>query len=261
MATFAEWHLVQFTADMRRREPRNVGVAVTVGEEWRLRLFAVDPKTHAVDGRALRRMQLTKDDYAAWVEYYTLMMGDGGVDRIRRSQRMRPAEFRMIVGGQTELHTDLDSFIENLFGEMVQADKTSHDDPSKELRRRVEKVLDIADISPAPDFVVPGKWGDAADAIPFNYGYQNGQLHLMDRLQLHQGSIERSKMIARDFNARANAAMEADSAHSFIAFYSQSAVDDVNDSSILAPLWRVGHIVDVDHIGEAAEELRAHIYG
>lgn len=82
----------------------------------------------------------------------------------------------------------------------------------------------------------------------------------MDRLQLGRTSIEQSKMVARDFNARARAVLDAGTANSFIAFYSGEVVDQIGDS-VLAPLWKVGHIVDVDQPPRrAADELLGYIY-
>lgn len=46
----AMWHLIRYTADMRRKEPRNVGVAVSVGDAWSVKLFAVDEAGN-IDGR------------------------------------------------------------------------------------------------------------------------------------------------------------------------------------------------------------------
>lgn len=91
--------------------------------------------------------------------------------------------------------------------------------------------------------------------MKFNYAYTNGQTHLMDRLQLHYPSVETSKMIARDFNARVTAARSAGAAQSFIAFYSGEAVDEMGTDSMLTPIFKVAELVDVDDIGSAAEDL------
>lgn len=257
MASFAEWHLIQFTADLRRHEPRNVGVVATDGQQWQLRLFGVDPDSRTVDGRSLRRIRnLTKDDYARWVEYYHSMIMDGRVDRVLQSQRKHPTEFRLVNGGQSELRNSLSEFVSDLYDEMVRDDVQSSENHSKLLQSKVERVLTAADISPNPDVVIRGRWGDRYDDIPFNYGYANGKLHLMDRVQLHQISEDQSKMIARDFNARAHAVMDAGTADSFVAFYSQSAVDELGGDSVLAPLWGVAKIVDVDDTRSAARDLR-----
>lgn len=261
MASFAEWHLIQFTQDMRRREPKNIGVAATDGTEWLVRLFGVDPRSTDIDGRSLRRFGLLKDDYAQWVMYFQTMIGEGRIDQVRRSQRHRPSEFRLVSGGYTELHGPLTTFIDSLYVDLVSAEAPAPADPARVLQAKVETVLSRAHIEPQADPLVQGRW-DATheEQIRFDYGYTNGKLHLMDRLQLTRASVDRSKILARDFNARAKAVLEAGSADSFIAFYSQSIVDDIGDA-VLAPLWAVGEIVNVDDEKLGARKLLDHIYG
>lgn len=262
MRSFAEWHLIQFTQNMRRREPRNVGVVATDGIDWRLRLFAVDPRTAAVDGRPLRRFHLLKDEYAQWATYFQVMVSEGRIDQIKESQRRRPAEFRLVTGGHTELTTTLDRFVDTLYTELV-AEVTNEvaEDRATVLQSKVANVLERAGIKPIIEPIIQGLWGDSdhEDRIRFDYSFTNGKLHLMDRLQLARPSLEQSKIVARDFNARARAVRDAGAANSFIAFYSGEVVNQIGDS-VLTPLWKVGHTVDVDQPGAAARDLQDYIY-
>ncbi|QAY17643.1 hypothetical protein SEA_MARTEENA_39 [Gordonia phage Marteena] len=261
MPEYAEWHLIQFTQDVRRREPRNVGLAVTDGKAWRVRMFATSP-AGSVNGRALRTLRLSKDDYAQWVSYYFELLGAGNIEQVRRSQQRRPTEFRVIPGGHAELRDNLSSFTDTLFRELVHDEQTvAPESPSRALEAKVEDVLRIAQIDPVPAPLVPAVWdGDIKDDVHFDYMFTNGKVHLMDRLQLSQTSTEQAKILARDFNARAHAVEKAGYANSFIAFYSQDVVDAIGDS-VLAPLWRVGEIIDVDDLENAAGGLRHYIYG
>ncbi len=85
MSSFAEWHLIQFTPDLRRREPLNIGVAATDGAEWQLRLFGVDSKSAQIDGRGVKkRFHLLKDDYSPWVTYFQTMVSEGRIEQIQR---------------------------------------------------------------------------------------------------------------------------------------------------------------------------------
>ncbi len=168
-----------------------------------------------------------------------------------------------MAGGRTELHTPLTAFIDTLFDQLVVIDhRPATEDRATILRHRVEQVLRSARIEPdAEEAVVEGRWdAQHEDQIRFDYSYTNGRLHLMDRLQLGRKSIEQSKMVARDFNARARAVLDAGTANSFIAFYSGEIVEEIGDA-VLAPLWKIGHIVDVDRPKQAADELRDYIYG
>ena len=263
MAKLIEWHLIQYTPDMRRREPRNIGVAATDGEEWKVELFGVDARTGLVNGRALRRYGVLRDDYVQWADYYRSVIPTDGVDRVLRSQRLHPTEFRIIKGGHTEATTSFTDFVRDLYQSVVDDDDPGSPSANwaKELERKVESVLQVAEIHPEVDVHVPAKWGDQQDSIEFDYEFTNGQVHLMDRVQLHRRSLDEAKVIARDFNARVTAVRDAGSVSSFIAFYSQQAVDELGTDIVLAPLWRVAKTVDVDQMPTvAAEEVRHHMY-
>ncbi|GAB07612.1 hypothetical protein GII30_08900 [Gordonia amarae] len=113
------WHLIQYTADMRRREPRNVGVAATDGAGWVVRMLGVG-RSGVIDAKALRRLNLAKSDYEPWVRYYADTLGEGGIERVMASQRRRPGEFRVIPGGDDELSGSLDECAGQLFAELVE---------------------------------------------------------------------------------------------------------------------------------------------
>ncbi|MEV0031412.1 hypothetical protein [Nocardia sp. NPDC050793] len=260
----AMWHLIQFTPDMRRKEPRNIGVAVAVEGQWAIKLYAVDSRGQ-INGRALRRFGLTKDGYSGWVDYYTDMILEGSWEQVIRSQQRRPTEFRLITGGYVPASGNAHEVAENLYADLV-AREEQHGEPwAKLLRQRVENALAMAEIHPQPDVAVPAVWGDSQDAdeqetVKFDYQYTNGQLHLMDRLQLHQASVDNSKIIAREFHARVTAARTAGASRSFIAFYSGEALNEMNTDSMLTPIFKVAGIVDVDHADHAADELLRLIY-
>ncbi|PKV81044.1 hypothetical protein ATK86_5490 [Nocardia fluminea] len=257
----AGWHLIQFTTNSRRKEPRNIGVAAEVRGQWVLKLFAVDDSGQ-IDGRALRRFGLTKDSYADWVEYYTHMLTvEGNPDQVIRSQQRRPGEFRLIPGGHTTSDATAVEFADQLFRELVVTDEPTASEPwARLLKQRVETVLRVAQVEPQPDVEVFASWGDdpAAgdlDAVKFDYQVNGDRTHLMDRLQLHRVNVDTSKSIAREFNARVTAARAAGAASSFIAFYSGEAVDAMSSDSMLTPVFKVAKIVDVDNTRQAVEDI------
>ncbi|WP_327145233.1 hypothetical protein [Nocardia sp. NBC_01327] len=252
----AIWHLIQYTSDMRRKEPRNIGVAVAVDGQWAIKLFGVD-EAGGINGRALRRYGLSKDGYASWVDYYSDMILAGRWERVVETQQRRPAEFRLVPGGYIRALGTAADVAASLFAELVQREEQHGEPRAKILRQHVEATLELAEVHPQLDITVEASWGeDAADDVKFDYAYTNGQRHLMHRLQLHQTSSDASKMVAREFNARVTAARSAGAARSFIAFYSGEAIDEMGGDSMLTPVWKVAHIVDVDDTIKAAEALR-----
>ncbi|GAF48824.1 hypothetical protein [Rhodococcus wratislaviensis] len=255
----AAWHLIQYTADLRRKEPRNVGVVAQVDGEWAIRMFAVDGEDQSVNGHRLRTLRLTKDGYENWVRYYHRLTESGSWDEILRHQARRPSEFTVRKGGFVSTQQSASDLVQRLYNELVETADHSVS-RAKLLQAQVESVLTIAEIAPAVEVAVPARWdrgtqAEQDDSVPFNYAYTNGQQHLMDRLQLHQNSVSMSTMIARDFNARVTAASAARTAESFIAFYSGEAIDEMGSDAMLTPIFKVAHIVDVDDPEAAADSL------
>lgn len=252
----AAWHLIQYTADMRRREPRNIGVAVEIDGVWAIQLVGTDDEG-VVDGRSLRRFGLTKDAYEGWAEYYRNMILSGNYPQVLRSQLKRPTEFRLLAGGYLETSRSAQDTAANLFADLVHRDEVASEPHAKALRRKVERTLEVAQIQAQPDVTVEAKWGpsgSASDDVEFDYSYMNGQRHLMHRLQLHHPSADQAKVVSRDFNARVEGARSAGAARSFVAFYSAEALDAMGDG-VLSPAWRVATTIDVDQPEEAADQL------
>lgn len=255
-----EWHLIQFTSDLKRKEPRNIGVVAGSDGQWELRLVGADYSGSVTTGA--RRFGLPKSAYAPWVAYYTRMVRAGRIADVLVSQRHRPTEFRLVSGGVIMGQQEVSDVVDSLFGELVDTEaKKPAEDRAKVLRRNVEKALELANIVPIPEVEVHARWGigdDEAseydDDVRFDYSYTNGQVHLMDRLQLHQPSVEQARILARDFNARVSGVRATGVAQSFVAFYSGAALDGLGDA-VLAPVWRVAHSIDVDRPGRAAGEL------
>lgn len=256
-----DWYLIQFTSDLRRKEPRNIGVAAESGGRWVVRFVGTDAQSNVTSGA--RRFGLTKSVYAPWVEYYSKMIVNGHLDSILTSQRRRPTEFRLLRGGVVITDDHLDDVADALFRDLVDGEtRKPTEDRAKVLKGKVERVLQLAQIEPTAEVSVHARWGhdhnvgatDYDDDVRFDYSYTNGQVHLMDRLQLHQPSVEQARVLARDFNARVSGVREAGVADSFVAFYSGSALDELGDA-ILAPVWRVAHSIDVDSPKEAAGQV------
>ncbi|MGV9585506.1 hypothetical protein [Nocardia farcinica] len=257
----AAWHLIQFTTNSRRKEPRNIGVATEVRGQWAIKLFAVDDAGR-IDGRALRRYGLTKDGYADWVEYYThMLITEGDPEQVLRTQQRRPAEFRLIPGGHTQSDIGASEFAEKLYRELVITDEPAASEPwARMLKQRVETVLEVAQVHTQPDVEVTAAWGDDPtngdlDVVKFDYRTVGDCTFLMDRLQLHRVNIDTSKSVAREFNARVTAAKAAGAASGFLGFYSGEALEAMNSDSMLTPAFKVATVVDVDNTRQAVDEV------
>ncbi|GGK54858.1 hypothetical protein [Nocardia camponoti] len=257
----ATWHLIQYTADMRRKEPRNIGVAVTVGDECAIKFFGVEAGGR-IDGRQLRRYGLSQDAYSDWVNYYTTMLlHHRDAARVLDSQRRRPTEFRLILAGQSTSADNACTLAERLYRELVAGEEsTASEQWSRVLKQRVDAALSAAQVQTTADVEVGARWGEGdADAVTFDYRCGGEQPALMDRLQLHRVNLESAKSVAREFNARVTAARSAGARDKFIAFYSGQAVEQMASPTILTPIRGVANVIDVDNEERAVDAIHYHL--
>lgn len=252
----ATWYVVKCVPDPRRREPRNVGVVLNASDRWASRFFAEDPETGNVDGRRLKGLGVDADVYKSWVDYYRRKSSSEGWEDVARLQRQRPHSFFTERGGYLlDDVTDLYGTLNQLFADIV-GERQSRTDPTDALRAQVDAIFQRASITPVETPVVRASWGrrhEVFDDVEFDLGYTNGQLHLMDRINV---SSPQASVTARDFWARAEAARRAGAADSFVAFYSSGSVSDPDHlDSVLRPLEDQAYVVDVDDPSQALSTI------
>lgn len=252
-----KWYIVKFMRDMRRREPRNVGIVVRQEGRWASRFFGEDPKTGQIDGRTLRSIGATADVYRSWAEYYRRKSTDLGWPDVDRLQRQRPHSFFVENGGVLlGAHDDLGLTLEQLFVELV-GEPHHRETPADALRESVDEIFQRAHIVPTESPTVEARWEHGAELteVSFDFGYTNGQLHLMDRLN---AGAPNASMAARDFWARAQAARLGAGVQSFVVFYSSSSArDNRHLDEVLRPVENQAHAIDVDRPDAALEEISA----
>lgn len=245
----ATWHLIQYMADPRRREPRNVGIALDTPDGWFLRFVGEDTQGR-ISGQKIRSHHLKKDVYETWVRYYRRKAAESSWQDVEKLHASKPSNFTSAVAGQLfETEADWLATLSSLFTTLVEEEKQAT--PAEIFREKIERVFEIAQIVPSRDIEVPGRWADQAEEvpIPFDFGYQNGQYHVMDGV-----SVSRRQSIT-DFKARMDAVIRSHEVNSCIAFYEESAADSEHLEAILRPL-EVGAItIPVDDEIAAAESL------
>lgn len=254
MAT--DWYLLQYTPDLRRREPLNVGVVVDAGEDFAMRVVGMNAQG-AIDGRQVRRFSgLTADAMREWVGYYQRAITRGDWDRALTLHLRRRTPFAVVRGGTDLSNRAAREVATSLFEDLVANRSTERKDYLALLHQRTETALKLADLTVEQDVVAAAQWDDGTkDQVTFDYRHENGQVHFMHRLQLHQASPDQSKNLALAFNASVVAAMRAGAAKSFTAFYSQEVIDEIGDG-VLRPIWSVANTVNVDDQNEAVDSLR-----
>lgn len=70
------WLIAKYVRDLRRREPRNVGIILFSGDRVLARFLAEDPaEAEKIDGRAIRHQFGSPTNYRAWVHYWRSAAG------------------------------------------------------------------------------------------------------------------------------------------------------------------------------------------
>lgn len=256
----ATWYLVQYTHDLNRREPRNVGVLLHAPGGW-LSKFLGETSTGDIRGTAIRHLHGSVEVYRSWVEYFRRKVASDDWASIDRIQGGRQRNYAARLGG-----TILDpgghtwhQTLERLYQDMVGAEpappvrggRTSH------LLDATERVLAESGITPERSVRVPALFdkGGQITHVPFRYSYVNGQVHLMDLVQSHV-TPEQAGADARELRARVDATRRAKSANSFVVFYASSLLREDYADQVLLPIEDESHTVDVDNENEAIDAMR-----
>lgn len=255
-STAASWYLVKYMADPRRREPRNVGVLLRHRDQWLTR-FAGE-QDGEIQARSVRSFGLDPEVYRTWVDYYRRKAAADAWEDVERLQRHRIANFYAEPAGMiVEDNRPAEALLDELFRQMVTAPKISEQKPNP-LRAATVDVLTRARVSYQEDVTVPARFSDAGKltTVSFPLGYQNGQVHLMDMIPI----TGKAGMRSRELWARIRAASLAESAKSFLVFYSAAqATSSAQEEEALLPLEETAITVDVDDRVTAAETVADYV--
>lgn len=207
----------------------------------------------------LKKADIPREPYEAWLDYYRRKAEEDDWEGVVRAQRRRPASFAASEGGQIAAaangwQAELDRLYAELVTEPGQAGSAAASVGAK-LREQVAVILGRADIAPQIRVSVEGRFGEQGRAVPiaFDFGFVNGQQHLIDALPL---GGPRGIETALAFNARASAVLRAKTAKSFFAFYDSAAVTGGRREEILVALEGVANTVDLTDTDEAVETMR-----
>lgn len=73
-----QWYLAKYTPDLRRREPRNVGVIVFVGGRVLSRFLGEDAQDpEKIDGRTVRHQVGSTHNYKDWIHFWRVSAAKG----------------------------------------------------------------------------------------------------------------------------------------------------------------------------------------
>ncbi len=173
-----EWLLAKYMPDLRRREPRNVGVVVFADARAVMRFRGMRPDG-SVDGRAAPVAAV--EVYKGWIEYWQYLAGVT-TDPDEWCRHRSFENYWMERGGEL-LAGDIDEpgvLLEHLYRELVE----DVADVEWRLADRVEAILQQAELTYDVSFRRPYRViaEDTGETYSYPYGYENGHRVIAERI-------------------------------------------------------------------------------
>jgi hypothetical protein len=249
-----EWLVAKYMPDLKRREPRNVGVMLRVGHRT-LSRFAGERAGGGIDGRFLRGRVADVDTYRAWVNFWRHAVEDAGSLR----EVMQPTgdeNYAVEYGGERLLGSDAreaEDMLDYLYATLVEELPEKEALSVAQLSENVLGRLDIADkVERGYRLNIPHE--RFTDRVRFDYRYVNRRPHLMQQVSLTL-SDERSWDVAHAAAWSFEKAHGAEVDTSLIALVKQRQADDDLERQLLL-LEEQAAVVDVGETERATENLR-----
>lgn len=247
----AEWFLVQLTSDLRRHEPKNVGVVLHAGDSWYLRFRGVD-RDGSVNGRLVRSLGVTKETYTSWVGYFHRKAYSGDWEQALTVSIRRPSNFGVVRGGTLlEAGGEWRFALDRLFSDLVSMPEKAAKTPIDLARH----LLQRAEVKAVENICMPGRWDDDGEQvdIPFGFGVGRSRPVPLD-------ALSPTPMAVASLKARMDAVARVGQAPKFIAFVPLGRIAGDEKDELLRPVERRAWIVDLD-ADDAREDLLAKLSG
>ncbi len=176
----AEWLVARYMPDLRRREPKNVGVVLKMGG-FCLTRFLGERSEGRIDGRRVQGLVNSVSNYKAWVDYWQHAVDS--TDPIALTKRRADDSYFLEYAGERLLgseHTAPEDMLDYLYSTLVEE---MPEPDTLNVRQLSERVLVRAGIRDrvTEKYRLPVS---VTDSALFDYKYQNGALHLMKRVTL-----------------------------------------------------------------------------
>jgi hypothetical protein len=254
-----KWFVVKYVPDLVRREPKNIGVILLV-EGIGTSRFLGEQQDGDIDGRTVPQFG-NHLVYKAWVKQWR-MLRDQGADALQHevaTGRRSGASFYLEDGGELLAGTDDrpdDEILDDLYATLVRPDtEPAVADDVRRLTSKVirslgltKKVQERARIS----VTVAG----LPDDLWFDYRYDNGRPHLMQRVGLansDKSTWDRLHLVETNFERLSRSGLFPD--FSAITFIKQQDADARLVEAAYGRLEKMTAIVDVSDQDAAAGQL------
>jgi hypothetical protein len=250
----ATWYLVRHVPDLRRREPKNVGVVLRTGAGSWLSKFVGETDEGILRRRDVPRSFANFEVYESWVDYFRRKLSDEAWGDVEHLQSRRKGNYFAERGGQIfDDRPDWKAELDALFSDLVKLpEKKRVKSPLAFIRREVDSIFDAVELPVIREVRIEADYDGRRTTVPFRYEYVNGQPHIMDIVQVHATNAAAD---ARELRSRFEAVRVAGAANSFVSFFSSKYLDEEHIDDILAPIERLSLAVDVDNREVAIETV------
>lgn len=188
------WLVAKYVQDLRRDEPRNVGLILQAGNEVHAR-FRGEGEGGRVDDRTLRSLSLgSLDNYKAWIEHWRSELehlhDEPGLSALVANHP--DSNYRLVFGGELVAGevNDVGSFFESLYESLVVPRDSPAEDESSDLVAAAGDLLASVGVEAAEDFVIEARGDRHLDRLRFHYAYFNGSSSLFRRVSLTSDSAD-----------------------------------------------------------------------
>lgn len=182
------WLLAKYTEDVRRREPRNVGVLLFT-EDGVANRFVGQREDGTVDGRSAHVTGDRLRNYKAWVAYWEHHAQAHRQDPRRLlDQALSDVSYHLEYGGEELVgETAPDLLLAELYASLVVVNGRDDAPPSiREAAERIFSQLGISDRIQREPRVQRSHRG-ALDVLRFDYRFDNGRPHFLQSVPLLSG--------------------------------------------------------------------------
>ena len=254
------WFVVKHVPDLVRREPKNIGVILFAGGEAGVSRFVGEQDDGEIDGRSVGQFG-NHLVYKAWVRQWRSLR-DQGVDALvghAHAGRAPGASFYIEDGGEQIFGHETgaeDEILDDLYSTLVRPDAEPADaDDVRSMTRGVLRRVGLwRHVQQRARLEV--SLNGVPDDLWFDYRYDNGRPHLMQRVGLatsDKSTWDRLHLVETNFERLALSKALPD--FNAITFMKQRDADPRLIEAATGRLAPLAAIIDVSEQDAAAERL------
>lgn len=183
------WYVAKYAPDLERNEPTNIGLILATDEGCMWRFLGQQDGSASIDGRLVRNRFGSLDTYKAWFRHWTQLAAESHELVAEAARTQDPFEnYRLELAGQMligQIEGTSDNYLSELFSRLVDEKPEPRTETIVSLANRVIRQAEgLLGDEIKRDQVVSVPNRDANDQLFFDYRYDNGRPHLMQRVNL-----------------------------------------------------------------------------